>query len=183
VFWKCSFQRVYGRVSGCADSKGVNEPRRATGGFAKPKVSAPSLCVLTRNFRISDNTRRTSFLAFRKPVRTKPLVGGRHLWAGSCGWPAAETNWGQKEVQVIRLGTVMQGKLQAARNYSEKTTPYYIRSVEESAGIQPLTWLRGLANSVRGAQPEITALGSKRSSSSAPTWRGTSEPMGARGLR
>ena len=53
MFWKCSFQRVYRRVSGSADSKGVREWRRVTNKFAEPNVAAPSLCIVSCNFRIA----------------------------------------------------------------------------------------------------------------------------------
>jgi hypothetical protein len=55
MFWKCSFQRVYRRISGSADSKGVREWRRVTNRFAEPSVAAPSLGVETRNFRLADH--------------------------------------------------------------------------------------------------------------------------------
>jgi hypothetical protein len=49
-FCKCSFQGVYKRVSGSADSKGVSEWRRATSGFEEPSVAAQSLNIASRGF-------------------------------------------------------------------------------------------------------------------------------------
>ena len=55
MFWKCSFQRVYRPVSGSADSKGASEQRHVTSGFAEQSVAAPSLCIVSRNFRIANH--------------------------------------------------------------------------------------------------------------------------------
>jgi hypothetical protein len=81
MFWKCSFQRVYGRVFGSADSKGVSEWRLVSGGFAKPRVSAPSLYVLTRNFRVAtvrpESLISLMWLSYMSEILTCPAITNR----------------------------------------------------------------------------------------------------------
>lgn len=62
MFWNCSFQRVYGRVSGSADSKGVSLP---TGSRDAARSFRPSKAL---DLKPVDVAPRSAFLTNGRPT-------------------------------------------------------------------------------------------------------------------